>query len=57
LTPIEKQEAERMLSIQEQQYRERMMNKGHSANLQTMQYAEKNKAVLSQFLRLTNSTT
>jgi hypothetical protein len=46
-----------MLSIQEQQYRERMMNKGHSANLQTMQYAEKNKAVLSQFLRLTNSTT
>jgi hypothetical protein len=53
LTPLEKQEAERMLSIQEQQYRERMMNKEHSSNLQTMQFAEKNKAVLSQFLRLT----
>ena len=53
LTPIEKQEAERMLSIQEQQYRERMMNKEHSSNLQTMHFAEKNKAVLSQFLRLT----
>jgi len=53
LTPLEKQEAERMLSIQEQQYRERMMNKEHSSNLQTMHFAEKNKAVLSQFLRLT----
>ena len=53
LTPLEKHEAERMLSIQEQQYRERMMNKEHSSNLQTMQFAEKNKAVLSQFLRLT----
>lgn len=53
LTPLEKQEAERILSIQEQQYRERMMNKEHSSNLQTMQFAEKNKAVLSQFLRLT----
>ena len=53
LTPLEKQEAERILSIQEQQYRERMMNKEHSSNLQTMHFAEKNKAVLSQFLRLT----
>ena len=53
LTPLEKQDAERMLSTQEQQYRERMMNKEHSSNLQTMYFAEKNKAVLSQFLRLT----
>ena len=53
LTPLEKQDAERMLSTQEQQYRERMMNKEHSSNLQTMHFAEKNKAVLSQFLRLT----
>jgi hypothetical protein len=53
LTPLEKQDAERILSTQEQQYRERMMNKEHSSNLQTMHFAEKNKAVLSQFLRLT----
>ena len=53
LTPLEKQDAERMLSTQEQQYRERMMNKEHSSNLQTMHFAEKNKTVLSQFLRLT----
>jgi hypothetical protein len=57
LTPLEKPEAEKMLSIKEQQYRERMMNKEHSSHLQTIQYAEKNKAVLSQFLRLTNSST
>jgi hypothetical protein len=56
LTPLEKPEAERMLSMKEQQYRERMMNKEHSSHLQTIQYAEKNKAVLSQFLRLTNSS-
>jgi hypothetical protein len=56
LTPLEKPEAEKMLSMKEQQYRERMMNKEHSSHLQTIQYAEKNKAVLSQFLRLTNST-
>ena len=57
LTPLEKPEAEKMLSMKEQQYRERMMNKEHSSHLQTIQYAEKNKAVLSQFLRLTNSST
>jgi hypothetical protein len=56
LTPLEKPEAEKMLSTKEQQYRERMMNKEHSSHLQTIQYAEKNKAVLSQFLRLTNSS-
>jgi hypothetical protein len=56
LTPLEKPEAEKMLSMKEQQYRERMMNKEHSSHLQTIQYAEKNKAVLSQFLRLTNSS-
>jgi hypothetical protein len=53
LTPLEKPEAERMLSLKEREYRERMMNKEHSSHLQTIQYAEKNKAVLSQFLRLT----
>ena len=56
LTPLEKPEAEKLLSMQERQYRERMMNKEHSSHLQTIQYAEKNKAVLSQFLRLTNSS-
>jgi len=54
LTPLEKQQAEHVLSSKEQQYRERMMNKEHISNLQTIQYAEKNKNVLSHFMRLTN---
>jgi len=54
LTPLEKHEAEHLLSNKEQQYRERMMNKEHVSNLQTLQYAEKNKNVLSHFMRLTN---
>ena len=57
LTPLDKPEAEKILSIQERQHRERMMNKEHTSHLQTIQYAEKNKAVLSQFLRLSNGST
>lgn len=53
LTPIEKQEAERLLANQEQQFREQMMKKEHSANMKTMEYAEKNKTILSSFLQLT----
>lgn len=52
LTPLEKAEAEKLLVSQEQQFRERMMKKEHSANLRTMEYAEKNKTVLSSFLYL-----
>lgn len=54
LTPLDKAEAEQMLSIQERQYRELVMKKEHAAKLQTMQYEEKNKAVLSSFLHLRN---
>jgi hypothetical protein len=54
LTPLDKPDAEQMLSIQERQYREHIMKKEHAAKLQTMQYAEKNKTVLSSFLQLRN---
>jgi len=53
LNPLEKTDAERLLAQQEQQYRERMLQKEHTSNLRTMQYEEKNRAVLSNFLRLT----
>jgi hypothetical protein len=53
--PIDREEAERVLAIQEQQYREKMMRKEHTSSLRTMEYVEKNKAVLSRFLHLTNS--
>jgi len=54
LTPIDKPAAEQMLSLQEQRFRENVMKKEHAAKLQTMQYAEKNKSVLSSFLQLLN---
>uniref|UniRef100_A0A6C0D352 J domain-containing protein n=1 Tax=viral metagenome TaxID=1070528 RepID=A0A6C0D352_9ZZZZ len=53
LNPLEKTDAERLLAQQEQQYRERMLHKQHASSLRTMQYEEKNRAVLSNFLRLT----
>jgi hypothetical protein len=54
LTPLEKQEAERVLAQQNQQYREQMMHKEYADKLKTMQYEEKNKNVLATFLRIKN---
>ena len=54
LTPLEKQEAEYYLAMKDKQYREKIMQKEHSANLKSMEYAEKNNTVLSNFLRLGN---
>lgn len=55
LTPLEKQEAERILAQQNQQYREQMMHKEYADKLRTMQYEEKNKTVLATFMRIQNS--
>lgn len=52
--PLEKEESERILDLQNQQFRERMIKKEHASNLQTMRYEEKNKAVMSAFLQLKN---
>jgi hypothetical protein len=52
--PLEKEQAEKILSMQEQQYRERMMQKEHAAKLQSMQYKEKNKRFISSFLQVKN---
>jgi len=54
LTPLEKNESEQLLAMQNKQYRERIMQKEHAANLQSMQYEEKNKSVMSSFLQLGN---
>lgn len=53
LTPFEKAESERILSNQNKQYREQIMQKEYADKLKTMQYAEKNKNIISNFLRLT----
>lgn len=52
--PMEKEEAERMLSQQNQVYREQMMRKEYIANLRIKENEIKNKNVLSNFLRLEN---
>jgi hypothetical protein len=52
LTPLEKQESERYLMNQEKSMREGIMKKEHAANLKTMEYADKNKKVMSSFLLL-----
>lgn len=52
LSPLEKQEAEHLLAQQDKTYRQRMMQKEYDAKMKTMQYEEKNKSVLSNFLRI-----
>ena len=54
VVPIEKEESERILDARNQQFRERIMRKEHASNLQTLQYEEKNKTVMSAFLQLKN---
>jgi|TARA_B110000503_G_scaffold135459_1_gene216129 hypothetical protein len=54
LTPIEKQDAERILAQQNTQYREQIMQKEYADKLKTMQYEEKNKNVLATFMLLKN---
>jgi len=54
LTPLEKQEAERVLQAQDRTYRERMMHKQYESNMKTSRYEEKNKRVMANFLRITN---
>ena len=52
--PLSQLEAEQLLEQKEKLYRENMMRKEHFSNLRTMEYEKKNKAVLSNFLHLTN---
>lgn len=52
--PLEKEHANRLLQEQEKAMQQRMMQKEYRAKLQTEQYAEKNKNVLSSFLLLQN---
>ena len=54
LDPMEKQKAEQLLATKERQMQEEMMKRQYQSNLRTMQYEEKNKAVLSSFMMLEN---
>jgi hypothetical protein len=50
--PMEKTQAEKLLEQQEKQLQETILKKQHAAELKQMEYAEKNKTILSSFLRL-----
>jgi hypothetical protein len=52
MTPLEKQESERILAEENKVYRQQMMQKEYDSQLKSMEYAEKNKGILSNFLRL-----
>jgi hypothetical protein len=52
LEPISKTEAERVLMLQNKQYEQQIREKEYLAELRTQKNAEKNKAVLSNFLRI-----
>ena len=54
LTPMQKANAEKMLQENQRIYRNQIMEKQHTSNLQTNQYQEKNKKVLAQFLKIKN---
>jgi hypothetical protein len=51
---MEKQKAEQVLAAKEREMQEEMMKRQYQSNLRTMQYEEKNKAVLSSFMMLEN---
>lgn len=53
LTPLEKENAERILREKEQQKKEIILAKQHESNLKTMEYSKKNQSIVSSFLRLT----
>ena len=54
LTPLEKTEAENLLVQQQELYQQRMMQKEYASKLRTMEYEQKNKMVLGNFLQLKN---
>jgi hypothetical protein len=53
LTPIEKTHAEQMLAEKEAAIQKAMLAKKHADHLRSLEYAEKNKSVMSSFFRLT----
>ena len=55
ITPLEKQESERILAQQNETYRQQIMQKEYQSKLQVLKNEEKNKKILSKFLYLKNN--
>jgi len=54
LNPLDKTEAEKMLSLQEEQFKQRIMQEEYKSTLRTLEYEQKNKSILSTFLQIRN---
>ncbi len=52
--PMKKENAESLLQQNHLAYKSKIAEKQHTSNLQTKSYQEKNKKILSEFLKLTN---
>lgn len=52
--PMDKQNAEKIIASREREMQAKMMQRQHQSNLKTIEYTEKNKNILSSFMRLTN---
>jgi hypothetical protein len=52
--PVDKAMAERMLKEREDLHRQRMMQMEYKSGLRTMEYEQKNKTILANFMRLGN---
>lgn len=53
LTPLKKEQSEKILADQQRIMKEKMANKEYESKLKTKKYEEKNKSILSSFLQLT----
>jgi len=53
VVPFDNQQSEKMLEIEKEEYKKRIMQKEHQDKLKTMEYEQKNKSILAGFLRLT----
>ena len=54
LTPLEKSHAQKILEQQQREYEKRLLQKQYDSRLKTIEYEEKNKQVLANFMRLAN---
>ena len=52
MTPLDKTEAMRQLSVQEQRAQQQFYEREYASKLQSMQYVDKNKKVMAHFLQL-----
>jgi len=55
LTPMEKNQAQNMIYEQEQELQKRIRKQQYKQELNTLQYKEKNKEIMSNFMLLHNS--